>query len=305
MTLEEIKRMYIHRDRAVRVLSKDGQFRAVAIRNTDVVKTAKDKHQLSTLPTLLLGRALTAASMASMFLKGDERIIIETESAGIIRKVFAEAIQVGEVRGFVDFNLEKLNGTGKKVEKIEDALGIGLLKFTRVLYNQSEPITGIVPLIKGDISSDLTYYYLQSEQIPTALVLDIEFDNFGEVKTSCGIMVQAMPGHNKKPLEELIETLGNINNLSSYFIDEPNPVKVLNKILPFDFELLKSTQIDFFCRCTKDNFLNKLTTLTANEIIDMKNQNHNEIVCHYCNTRYKIEDSDFDSISENITAKMN
>ena len=117
MTAEELKEFLKKRDRIISVLAKDGKFRASIIKNTFSAQTAQQKHNLRGVPSYLLARQLAAASMMAIFLKGEERVILEADGSGPIQKVFAEASQVGEVRGFVaydpkqlaDFDAEKIS----------------------------------------------------------------------------------------------------------------------------------------------------------------------------------------------------
>ena len=60
---EEIKRELRLRDRVVRVLAKDKQIRAIAIKNTKSVKTAQSNHNLGFLPATLLAKLISSALM--------------------------------------------------------------------------------------------------------------------------------------------------------------------------------------------------------------------------------------------------
>lgn len=303
MNQEEIKKQLQLRDRVVRVLSNDGNFRAVCVKNTDTVKTAKQKHNLDYLSSLILSRLMSSATMLSSFLKGEERIILEMNGNGPIKKVYAEALQLGENRGYIEFanNIEER----PPVKNIKDAVGLGLLTVSKVFYNKQEPVQGIVPLQGGDVSSDLAYYFSQSEQIPTAVILDVEYDENGEILNSGGLIVQAMPGASKEDIDTLYKSMMEVKNLARKFGEGLNPKQVMQEILPFDFKLLNSTQVDFFCRCSKDTFIDKLITLNSKEIEEMKGAGQNELVCRYCNEHYYLDDSDFDKILEEIQAKKN
>jgi len=254
MNKEELTSLYKLRDRSVRVLSKDGHFRAVCIKNSTSARTAQVNHHLSHYQAGLLGRALSSASLLSSFLKGEERIIIELEGNGPISKVFAEALQIGEVRGYVNYDK---NYNYDTIESISDLIGTGVLKVSKVLYNKREPIMGIVPLIKGDVSSDITEYFSSSEQIPSIVILDVDFDETGIISQSGGLIVQAMPGFTTESLKIIYNKLMNISKLTKYFEDALTPLEVMKQVLPFNFDLISSSQVDFFCRCSKEAFLDK------------------------------------------------
>jgi molecular chaperone Hsp33 len=301
MDINKLKEKFHLRDRIVRVLSLDGNFRAVCVKNTSTAQLAQQKHNLEYYTAGFLSRALSASSMLASFLKGEERVIFEVESNGPIRKVFAEALQLGEVRGFVKYSK---NFDYQNINNINEYIGVGLLKVSKIMYNKREPIVGIVPIIKGDISTDLTYYFKQSEQIPTLVFLDVDFDENGIINQSGGMIIQAMPGHTKEKFEEIIELTKNLK-LINYFNSKLNPLDVLKSVLPFDFELISSNQVDFFCRCSKDSFIEKLMTLELNDILEMQKNNENELVCQYCNTKYYLTNEDFEKMILEMKAKRN
>ena len=75
-TKEQIKQINLA-DRAVRVLSEGGHFRAVAVKNTMSAKTAQQKHGYSAEFALEHAKVLAFSSLLSAFLKGEERIAID------------------------------------------------------------------------------------------------------------------------------------------------------------------------------------------------------------------------------------
>jgi molecular chaperone Hsp33 len=108
MDLEQIKTHFRKRDRVISVLSEDGFFRVAIINNTQAAITAQQKHKLASAPAELLSKQLAAASLIAVFLKGEERVILETMGDGPISKVYTEAIQVGESRGFVSLESNQI-----------------------------------------------------------------------------------------------------------------------------------------------------------------------------------------------------
>ena len=298
---EEIKKEIRLRDRVIRVLAKDKQIRAIAIKNTVAAQTAQRNHELGFVPATLLAKLLSATSMVASTLKGEERVTLETNSDGHISKLFAEALKVGEVRGYAvqskNINLEEVVDS--------DFIGIGLLTVSKVLYNTSESANGIIEIVKGDIATDIAYYFTQSEQIPTSVILDVALDENGIITHSGGIMIQALPGASEEDLAIVVDNLQNLERLSELLKQDKTPEEIIAEVLPFEYTLLDSTQVDFFCRCSKDKFINSLVTFPHKMIVEMEENNENELVCQYCNAHYELEKEDFEKLKEITLAKSN
>lgn len=287
-------------DRVLTLISKDGKFRAGVIKSSNLSKNAQSNHKLPPVPASLLSRLLTGASLMAAFLKGEERIIIEATGSRSIKKIFAEAIQVGEVRGFIEYDSNQIDNSN-----ISDFLGDGLFKVSKILYDKSEPIMGIVKLKNGDISSDLAYYFHKSEQIPTAVLLDVALDENGFIEHSGGLFIQALPGAVDKDIINVYNRLNYSPKITELFNNEMNIEDATRVLVPFDYDILKNYRVDFFCRCSKEKFISKLLTLGIEEIKSMKKNNHNELICIYCNKHYYLDDNDFERIIKELKAVEN
>lgn len=297
MNTNDVKKRLLNRDRSARAITTDGNFRAAAIINTNAVREAQKRHGTDPAASLLLGRALSAASLLASFLKGEERVSIELMGNGVFKKIFAEAMQVGEVRGYAEINATP--------ERPDEPLGIGLLRVTRVLYGKFEPISGVVALQRANVSSDLAYYLTQSEQIPSAVLLDVDVDESGLVRQSAGVIVQAMPGAPEDLIEQVQNTLATMGSVA-HFASSGNQVEdILRRIMPSEIEIINKTPIDFFCRCSLERYKSILLTLGLNEIQSMKDANQNELVCHYCNKTFALSEKDFDELLADLRAQKN
>ncbi len=293
---------HLEKSRVINVLSSNGHFRVSAIKNTGVALEAQKRHQLPEVPALLLARALSAASLLAVFLTGEERVIIDAIGDGVVNKVTAEAIQVGEVRGYCEYS-DRVKNLSK--DEFDSALGPGIFRVLRILYNEPEPIVGIVQLIRGDISSDLNYYFAKSEQIFSIALLDADTDENGLINNSVGMIVQAMPGATDKEKNEITNVLEHLERLTNLIKPRDDLSVILKNILPWDFNILKNDRVDFFCRCSKENFMEKLLTLNYHDVKEMKEMGQNELVCQYCNAKYYLDDNDFNNLLISIKAKTN
>jgi len=295
---ESVKKKWESRDRVTRAMSKNGLFRAAVVHNTVCARTAQERHKLDPMRALLLGRALSGATLMASFLNGEERVVIVAEGDGLIRNVYAEAMQVGEVRGYAHLN-------GKPTDDRPSALGEGLLKVQRVLYGKREPITGIVELRRGDVSSDLGHYLTQSEQIPSTFVMDLSFNSDDLIEHSVGLLVQAMPGSRPEDIFLVYDTLDYLDRLTEFIKKGYTTEDILRQVLPGEIEVLSSSPVDFFCRCSMDRFKSVLQTLGYEELSAMQQAGHNELVCQYCNEHYYLSNEDFTELIESLLAKRN
>ena len=300
----DTKKRYLFKDRLLKGITNDGFFRISVVKTTDVVKAAKANHNLSPLATVLLGRTLTGALLLASELKGEERIRLQLQGNGSIGTIIAEANAVGESRGYVH-NPHAALDYSKEQPQIGDGLGIGLLTYSKMLYNEANAITGTVELRSGNITEDIAFYLMQSEQIPSAITLDVGIDENGEVTHAGGILIQALPGAPEKQIEALEENLQKLIPLSDQFADDNYIDDLLTNVTnPLEARELNRVPVHFFCRCTRDRFVNAMALLNLDELEELKAEDQ-ELVCHYCSKKYAINTIEIEQMVEDKRIKMN
>lgn len=295
---DELKRQYRDRDRVVRAMAQDGSFRAAAIRTSSTARQAQIRHHAEPAGALVLARALTAASLLASFLKGEERIIIDASGDGLVKSVYAEALQVGEIVGYVRMN-------ESPAPNAPSAMGHGMLRVSRVLYNRAEPVTGIVEMVRGDITSDLGHYLTQSEQVPSVVLLDVEFDSKYHILHAGGALIQALPGAAPEKIFAAYDNVDSLPRITKMFSDGQSPEDVLRAIVPADIDIVAHTPVDFFCRCSLDRFKAMLLTLGYDEVAAMEAEHQRELVCQKCAERYELSDEDFAEMKATLLARRN
>ncbi|MEX0681632.1 MAG: Hsp33 family molecular chaperone HslO [Balneolales bacterium] len=296
------KQRFLHRDRLLRAVTRDGNYRISIAKTTNLVRTARKKHNLSLLASILLGRALTGTILMAANLKGEERIQLKLEGNGPIGAVITEATGHGEVRGYVvhpEAELDLLND-----DKLGDGIGIGVLSVSKILYNKARPVTGTVALARGNVNEDLAHYFLQSEQIPSAVSIDVGLDDQGEISEAGGVLVQAMPGATRDQTEQLEENIRTMPLLSKQFASG-----YLGEVLKtvsgnIDVKELARYPIDFFCRCSRARFKNSLALVNPEELLAMQGKTE-ELVCHYCGERYEITPEELKEIIQKAMVRLN
>ncbi|MBM4150181.1 MAG: Hsp33 family molecular chaperone HslO [Ignavibacteria bacterium] len=293
--MNDKKKIYQHRDRVVRAMSGNGMFRIAVAKTTETTEQARIKHDLDPLLSYLLGKTLTSSILLSSFLKGEERVIVQAEGTGRVKLIFAEAMQVGEVRGFV-----VIDESQSMPASLSDALSTGFLKVSKILYEKQEPVTGIVELVRGDIASDLSYYFEQSEQIITAVNLGVTINDHSEIVHSGGIIVQAMPGAELSAIVEVQRSLEEMPPIEELLDSGYSPEEILRQAMPFPIEVVNNTPVDFFCRCSLERFMSKLLTLGKEELLSMQAEGQRELVCQYCSSSYELTDEHFSKLINSL-----
>ncbi len=296
------KEEFLYRDRLLTAITTDGQYRIAIVKSTDLVRQARKNHQLSLLTSVLVGRSLTGALLLASNLKGEERIQLKLEGHGLVKAVIAEATSHGEVRGYTlqpDAELDIENN-----ETLGDGLGVGLLSVSKVLYNKARPVTGTVELKRGNVNEDLAHYLMQSEQVPSAVSLDVSIDHNGGIGQAGGVLIQAMPGADKERTHRLEQNIMNMaqigQQLEDGYLDE-----ILSTVTEgVEVKELSRYPVDFFCRCSKDQLFRALSLLNPEELLAMEG-NSEEMVCHYCGKRYQFSRDEINAIAEKARARKN
>jgi len=295
---------YEFKDRLIKGITEDGNFKVSVIKTTDVIKDAKERHGLSLLNTVLLGKTLTAAMLLASELKKEERIQLRLDGNGPVGSILAEANSLGEIRGYVANPEVELDYTKPGVV-IGDGIGLGILTYTKVLYNEAEPRSSSIEIVNGDINSDVAQYLAQSEQIPSAVILDVGISEDGEITEAGGLLLQRLPGAPEGQIDMLQERLVSFPPIDELLSDGQYIDEIMSKALsPIKVKELGRQLIDFFCRCSKERFLTALSMLGIEDLKEMEGEGQ-EVSCHYCNNREEITKEEISQLITEAQAKLN
>lgn len=298
-----LKKKFLFRDRIVRGISAEHAFQVVVVKTTDVARTAQKRHHLQPLAATILAKTLTAALLLASDLKGEERLSLKLEGNGSLKAVVAESNAIGAVRGFVQNPNAILDIEGG--QQLGDGLGLGVVSVSKVLYDKARPVTGTVQLIDGAVDKDIAHFLLQSEQIRSAVRLDVGLDENGQIKHSGGLIVRALPGAEEATLKTLAENVANVQALniqlgSGIYID-----RIMKEVSrPFTVRELKRGVVDFFCSCNEDRFVEALSLLPVDELDGMRHENQT-LTCHYCNQAYSISKDKVEELYQTQRVRLN
>ena len=276
-------------DHLVRAITKDGFVNAVAITSREIVERARQIHKTLPTATAALGRLLTAASMMGNMQKVDDgSLTLQVKGGGPLGTLLAVSDAKGNVRGWVENPqislLEKYRG---KLD-VGAAVGTdGMLTVIRDL-RMKDPYVGSVELVSGEIAEDITQYFAQSEQIPTACALGVLVDTDQSVRAAGGYLIQLLPGAPEETIEKIeagIRDAGNVTAMLDAGLDAEG---LLKKVLaPFGLELLETTPVEYRCYCTRERVERTLLTLGEKELSEIVQSGETlHVDCQFCDKIY-------------------
>lgn len=292
------------RDYIARAIAEGGQIRAFALTSRLLVEQAKKIHDYSPVSIAALGRTLSAALMMGDMLKGDRDLVtLIIKGDGPLKQIVATADSKGDVKGYAavpDLELPlKPNGH----LDVGRAVGKGTLTVIRDL-GMREPYVGTVDLVSGEIAEDVTYYFAESEQIPTACGLGVLVDTDYTIRAAGGFLIQLMPGAQEKTVARLEQNLAHVKSVTDLLKSGETPEGLITTILQgFDVEITSTREVRFLCNCSKERFASVIKSLGPAEIDDMITKDRGaELTCNFCGAKYYYTAQELEAIKAELEA---
>ena len=275
-------------DYIVRATAADGQVRAFAATTKQLVETAREHHNTSPVATAALGRLLTAGAMMGSMMKNDtDMLTLQIRGDGPLGGITVTADSHANVKGYVnnpDVILPPKNG---KLD-VGGAVGIGLLQVMKDMGLQ-EPYSGQTILVTSEIAEDLTYYFANSEQVPSSVGLGVLMEKDNTVKCAGGFIIQMMPFAKEETISRIEENLKNVTSVTSFLEKGYTPEQLLETLLgDVGLEITDTIPTQFYCNCSKERVEQAVVSVGKKEIQEMINEGKPiEVKCFFCNTAYQ------------------
>jgi molecular chaperone Hsp33 len=254
----------------------------------------------------LLGEALVLVAMLGPTLKFDGIITLQLQGEGPVSTVVADFATPGALRGYAAFDkprLDALDPATARKTPVSSLLGKGVLAFTLDPKFGRERYQSVVPLEGRTLALCARDYFMQSEQLPTALKLAVarHFDprmGPGPRWRAGGLLTQKMPGTGGaaaspgeddmwRYAEAVVDTVGDDELVDPLLA----PERLVRRLFPAeDVRVFASKRLYFACRCSEERLariLGAYSERERSEMIEADGSIHAR--CEFCSRLYKVD----------------
>jgi molecular chaperone Hsp33 len=266
----------------------------VAAVTTSIVEQAQRVHGACPTAAAALGRLLTGGALMGCLCKEPgHRIVLQIMCKGPIQKIHIEADGVGNVRGYPGQPVVNLPSRHGKLD-VGGAVGKGVLHVIKDI-GLDEPCSGVVPLVSGEIAEDLANYFVQSEQIPSAVSLGVFASADQMVTAAGGFLVQFHATLPEDLIAHIERALAVVPAVTTMVRDGYTPQEMLEHALGgLPVHVLRHMTPMWACQCSRERVSQALAALGTDVLRQIVAEQQSEQVrCEFCATTYAFEPQAF------------
>lgn len=290
-------------DYIVRMIAKDAPIKAMAIQGRGLVQRAREIHSTLPVATAALGRTLMATSMLGAQLKEqDGSVTVRINGGGPLGSILAVADSAGNVRGYVQNGQVDIPLKGPAKLDVGSAVGTdGALTVIKDL-RLKEPYVGTIPLVSGEIAEDITAYFAESEQIPTACALGVLVATDLSVAAAGGYLIQLLPGASDQDIDKIEAGIARVGQVTTHLNQGMAPEDLMRTVLAdFDLELLEQSPVEYRCYCSRERMKNALLSMGKQELLALiADQGRAEMTCQFCDAVHVFEKEDLEELAASL-----
>lgn len=275
-------------DILLRAIARDAGIQISAAVTTGLVERARQIHNTTPVATAALGRTLTATAIMGSQLKVDDgSVTVQVKGNGPLGAIVCVGDADGYVRGYLQNPSADLPLRPDGKLAVGAGVGRGYLMVIKDI-GLKDPITGTVALVNGEIAEDLTRYFAESEQIPSACALGVLVDTDCTVKCAGGWLVQLMPGVKDADIDRLETNLAKLEPMTTMLDKGMSLEEIVQAVLDgFAVDFLQTDEIGYRCACSREKVERALISMGKTELGKMADEQENsEVTCQFCDKIY-------------------
>ena len=294
------------KDYIIRGMAAGNEIRFVAAYTKETVETARKIHNTSPVCTAALGRLLTGGALMGAMCKNESDVLtLKVAGNGPIKSITVTSDANSNVKGIIYNNNVDIPFKENGHLDVGSAVGRGMLTVIRD-EGVAEPYVGQTQLISGEIGDDLTYYFAESEQIPTSVGVGVLVDRDLTVKHAGGFIIQLLPFASEETVTKLENSLAKVNSVTDFFnkgmsVEDMMREIVGENVFDADINIEEPLPVRYHCNCSKERVTKALISLGTKEIKSMIDDGKPvNLHCDFCNTDYEFSTEELVSLLENL-----
>ena len=217
----------------------------------------------------------------------DGSVTVQIKGNGPLGAIVCVGESDGCVRGYLQDPAADLPLRPDGKLNVGGGVGRGYLMVIKDI-GLKDPVTGTVALVDGEIAEDLTRYFAESEQIPSACALGVLVDTDCTVKCAGGWLVQLMPGVKDADIDRLEANLAKLEPMTAMLDKGMSLEEIISAVLDgFEVDFLQTEEIGYRCACSREKVERALISLGKTELSKMiEEQEKSEVTCQFCDKIY-------------------
>ena len=164
-----------------------------------------------------------------------------------------------------------------------------------------EPYIGSTRLVSGEIADDVTAYFAQSEQTPTACALGVLINGDESVRVAGGYLVQLLPGAPDEIIDKLEEGIRRAGAVTTMLDAGMSPEDILGQVCG-DLGVLffEPEEVKYKCYCSRERVEGALISLGKQELAEIASEGKAfPVECQFCDTVYEFTPEDIQKLIKN------
>ena len=249
----------------------------------------------------LLGETCALAVLVGSSLKFEGRLIVQAQGKGPVSYVVADYDTAGALRGYCQYDAERLAALGEGRGGFaglgaRTLLGDGVFVMTIDQGPDTERYQGVTPIEGETLALCAERYFDQSEQTPTRVRLAVgqANDGSGPRWRAGGILIQNIAEDDARgataeawtEAQFLFETVGEDELIDPTLSPETLLYRLFHER---GVRLFPAQPLTAFCRCSQEGIVAVLKAFGPEERAEMVEPDGRiHVTCEYCSREYKV-----------------
>jgi molecular chaperone Hsp33 len=240
----------------------------------------------------LLGEAVGAVVLLAATLKFEGSLTLQLQGKGLVNLLVAQCTHDFRVRGMARHD-DLGDGAGFRT-----LVGEGQIVVTVESNDRASSYQGVVPITGDSLAECLEAYFLQSEQLPTRVVLA------ATPGIVAGMLVQRIPGEGGKSVDAAalesawMKADHAMSSLAPVeLIDDDVEQRLVRMFGDDEVRVFGGHEVVHACRCSRERVANVLRSLGQDEVREViAEQGAVTVTCEFCQKPYKFDAIDAEQL---------